>query len=159
MITLENIIIFALALNSLLILWFHEDSFLATLRARTELWDNFLGRSLNCRLCLSYQLPFWLLLLPYWAVSSFVVGPWSWLILLPVYSLATHTVAMMIGGAMLLLWQRKKAEWLPNFHKEVDAVAGAIVAIVDTAKPSPWPAGEDKYNKADPGEPNVSADP
>ena len=48
--------------------WFHEDSFLAGARARTQEWrSDFFRTLLNCRLCLSYHVP-WVL------YAAFVLG-------------------------------------------------------------------------------------
>lgn len=55
----------------------------ATWKAHTELWDNWAGPLLSCSLCLTYHLP-WLLLLLYY-LPGYYVGDWyKWIF----YSLA-----------------------------------------------------------------------
>ena len=96
---LEDIIVLSLALNSLLVLWFHDDSFLSEWRAKAELWDNFFGRLLKCKFCLSYQAPFWLLILTFYVPAKLLADPWwSFLLMVPVYSLAVTSVVWMVAG-------------------------------------------------------------
>lgn len=116
MFSLEKIIIFALALNALLVLWFHPDSLLVKLRARTELWDNVFGRMLGCRLCMSYQIPFWLMAIPFWAVDAFLREPWRSLAMVPIHTLAIATMFLMVGGMLRLLWSSVRVKWCPDME-------------------------------------------
>lgn len=125
---LVDLVIIALALNSLLVLWYHEESFLSEWRVTTELWEGFLGRLLNCKLCLSYQAPFWLLLLPFYLPAKLLDDTlWSLLLMLPVYSLAVTSLFWVISGVLRSLqpyfYVRREEE---SSHHEPTRVDGAI---------------------------------
>ncbi len=83
---LLNFFVLVLASRAVLAAWF-EGSIFAGARATAEAWDNWLGELLGCRFCLSYHVPFWLLVVGY-VPGLWLAEPWQTLSRVPIYSLA-----------------------------------------------------------------------
>lgn len=94
--TLVDLLALALAAKAMLDAWFDEDSILADRRAVTQTWTRWFWRTLfNCRFCLSYWVPAFLLAVLYVA-SLFLSDPWVVVVKLPIYSLAATALVGLI---------------------------------------------------------------
>ncbi len=63
-----------------------KGSIFASLRSRMELKDTWYAKLFLCPLCLSYQVPFWLIVL-FLIPSLCFNDSWSWIFKMPIYSL------------------------------------------------------------------------
>lgn len=98
--TLMDLAALVLACRAVLDVWFEEDSILAELRARTQLWDSWFWRTLfNCRFCMSYWVPAGLLLGLY-VPSVFLEPVWAVIAKLPLYGLAVTGLVGLIDRAV-----------------------------------------------------------
>lgn len=98
--TLIDLLALAFATKACLDVWLDEDSILAEWRAITQTWNSWFWRTLfNCRFCLSYHTPVWLILV-FYATSLFLPHPWSVVAKLPIYSLATTGIVWVIDWAV-----------------------------------------------------------
>lgn len=97
--TALDLLALALATTAALDAWLDEDSILAELRARTQLWRSGFWRTLaNCRFCLSYWVPAGLVGLTLGALAA-LPAAWADAARLPVYCLAATAAARLIARA------------------------------------------------------------
>lgn len=132
-----DLLALALAARAVLDVWLDEDSVLAELRARTQLWDRWFWKTLfNCRFCLSYHVPA-LLVFGCYGWSLFLPDPWAVVVKLPLYSLAATGLVRLLDG---LVGERMPAtppesgdvstvESGPGWHPISDARADLGVAV------------------------------
>ena len=69
---------------------------------RSDAVRQFFAKLLTCRICLTYHVSFWLLVLFYLPSSLWLSPPWAVVWLLPVYALAATRLSLLVGMLVAL---------------------------------------------------------
>ena len=99
-----------LATGALVNAWLQPDGLFSDVLVAIEVWGEGSSRRspranriaaaiaelLNCRVCLSYHVAFWLAVL-FYVPRLFLASPWDVVVYLPVYSLAATRLSILIG--------------------------------------------------------------
>lgn len=112
---LVSFVMLFLAAGALVNAWMLKDGLFEPWRDWLSVWGSpadagtwgeyarwFIAKLLTCRICLTYHVAFWLIVL-FWLPSFWLPPPWGVVLFIPVYALAATRLSLLIGTVVTYL--------------------------------------------------------